>query len=134
MVLASCGDKYYRTNFISAVPTSLLIAPGLRTIQFLFSFFPPLPIGRGFLLLRYLQSCTLVETRMVTKGGCPRLASAASLFSFSSFYVWFLPSPPHRLRYFLHVSAFSRRHIRAAIINVNVPATHCRGSRYEMQS
>jgi riboflavin transporter 2 len=38
MVLASCGDKYYRTNFISAVPTSLLIAPGLRTIQFLFYF------------------------------------------------------------------------------------------------
>jgi hypothetical protein len=37
MVLASCGDKYYRTNFISAVPTSLLIAPGLRTIQFLLS-------------------------------------------------------------------------------------------------
>jgi hypothetical protein len=39
MVLASCGHKYYRTNFISAVPTALLIAPGLRTIQFLFTFF-----------------------------------------------------------------------------------------------
>jgi hypothetical protein len=37
MVLASCGNKYYRTNFIYAVPSSLLIAPGLRTIQFLFS-------------------------------------------------------------------------------------------------
>jgi hypothetical protein len=36
MVLASCGNKYYRTNFIYAVPSSLLIAPGLRTIQFLF--------------------------------------------------------------------------------------------------
>jgi hypothetical protein len=35
MVLASCGDKYYRTNFISVGPSSLLIAPGLRTIQFL---------------------------------------------------------------------------------------------------
>jgi hypothetical protein len=36
MVLASCGNKYYRTNFIYTVPSSLLIAPGLRTIQFLF--------------------------------------------------------------------------------------------------
>jgi hypothetical protein len=36
MVVASCRNKYYGTNFISAVPTSLLIAPGLRTIQFLF--------------------------------------------------------------------------------------------------
>jgi hypothetical protein len=35
-VLASCGNKYYGTNFIYAVPSSLLIAPGLRTIQFLF--------------------------------------------------------------------------------------------------
>jgi hypothetical protein len=35
MVVASCRNKYYGTNFISAVPTSLLIAPGLRTIQFL---------------------------------------------------------------------------------------------------
>jgi hypothetical protein len=34
---ASCCNKYYGTNFISAVPTSLLIAPGLRTIKFLFS-------------------------------------------------------------------------------------------------
>jgi hypothetical protein len=33
--VASCCNKYYGTNFISAVPTSLLIAPGLRTIQFL---------------------------------------------------------------------------------------------------
>jgi hypothetical protein len=37
--LVSCGNKYYGTNFIYAVPTSLLIAPGLRTIQFLFFFF-----------------------------------------------------------------------------------------------
>jgi hypothetical protein len=37
MVLASCGNRYYGTNFIYAVPTSLLIAPGLWTIQFLFS-------------------------------------------------------------------------------------------------
>jgi hypothetical protein len=29
MVVASCRNKYYGTNFISAVPTSLLIAPGL---------------------------------------------------------------------------------------------------------
>jgi hypothetical protein len=36
-VLASCGDKYYGTNFIYAMPPSLLIAPGLRTIQFLLS-------------------------------------------------------------------------------------------------
>jgi hypothetical protein len=36
IVLSSCGNKYFRTNFISAVPTSLLIAPGLRTILFLF--------------------------------------------------------------------------------------------------
>jgi hypothetical protein len=36
MVVASCRNKYDGTNFISAVPTSLLIAPGLRTIQFLF--------------------------------------------------------------------------------------------------
>jgi hypothetical protein len=36
MVVASCCNKYYGTNFISAVPTSLLIAPGLRTIQLLF--------------------------------------------------------------------------------------------------
>jgi hypothetical protein len=36
MVVASCRNKYYGTHFISAVPTSLLIAPGLRTIQFLF--------------------------------------------------------------------------------------------------
>jgi hypothetical protein len=35
MVVASCRNKYDGTNFISAVPTSLLIAPGLRTIQFL---------------------------------------------------------------------------------------------------
>jgi hypothetical protein len=35
-VVASCRNTYYGTNFISAVPTSLLIAPGLRTIQFLF--------------------------------------------------------------------------------------------------
>jgi hypothetical protein len=34
-VLASCGNKYYGTNCIYAVPTSLLTAPGLRTIQFL---------------------------------------------------------------------------------------------------
>jgi hypothetical protein len=39
MELASCGNKYFRTNFIYAVPSSLLIAPGLRTIQFLFSLF-----------------------------------------------------------------------------------------------
>jgi hypothetical protein len=37
MVLASCCNKYYGTNFIYAVPTSPLIAPGLRTIQFMFS-------------------------------------------------------------------------------------------------
>jgi hypothetical protein len=36
MVLASCGNKYYGTNFILAEPTSILIAPGLRIIQFLF--------------------------------------------------------------------------------------------------
>jgi hypothetical protein len=36
VVIASCGNKYYGSNFISAVPISLLIAPGLRTIQFLF--------------------------------------------------------------------------------------------------
>jgi hypothetical protein len=36
MVVASCGNKYYGTNVISAVPTSLLIAPGFRTIQLLF--------------------------------------------------------------------------------------------------
>jgi hypothetical protein len=35
MMVASCRNKYYGTNFISAVPTSLLIAPGLRTIHFL---------------------------------------------------------------------------------------------------
>jgi hypothetical protein len=35
MVVASYVNKYYGTNFISAVPTSLLIAPGLRTIHFL---------------------------------------------------------------------------------------------------
>jgi hypothetical protein len=29
MVVASCRNKYYGRNFISAVPTSLLIAPGL---------------------------------------------------------------------------------------------------------
>jgi hypothetical protein len=39
MVVASCRNKYDGTNFISAVPTSLLIAPGLRTIQLLFIFF-----------------------------------------------------------------------------------------------
>jgi hypothetical protein len=39
MVVASCRNKYYGTNFISAVPTSLLIAPGLWTIQFLFNTF-----------------------------------------------------------------------------------------------
>jgi hypothetical protein len=39
MVVASCRNKYYGTNFIYAVPTSLLIAPGLRTIQFLFDNF-----------------------------------------------------------------------------------------------
>jgi hypothetical protein len=33
---ASCGSKYYGANFIYAVPSSLLIAPGLRTIQFFF--------------------------------------------------------------------------------------------------
>jgi hypothetical protein len=37
MVVASCRNKYDGTNLISAVPTSLLIAPGLRTIQFLFN-------------------------------------------------------------------------------------------------
>jgi hypothetical protein len=37
-VLASCGNKYYGTHFIKAVPTSLPIAPGLRTIQFLFFY------------------------------------------------------------------------------------------------
>jgi hypothetical protein len=36
MVVASCLNKYYGTNFIYAVPTYLLIAPGLWTIQFLF--------------------------------------------------------------------------------------------------
>jgi hypothetical protein len=36
MVVASCRNKYDGTNFISAVPTSLLIVPGLQTIQFLF--------------------------------------------------------------------------------------------------
>jgi hypothetical protein len=35
IVTANCGNKYYGTNFVCAVPTSLLIAPGLRTIQFL---------------------------------------------------------------------------------------------------
>jgi hypothetical protein len=38
IVLASCDNKYYGTNFIYAVPTSLPIAPGLRTIQFLFTW------------------------------------------------------------------------------------------------
>jgi hypothetical protein len=38
MVVASCRNKYYGTNFISTVPTSLLIAPGLRTIQFWLMF------------------------------------------------------------------------------------------------
>jgi hypothetical protein len=37
VVVASCGNKYYGSNFIFAVPTLLLIAPGLRTIQFLFN-------------------------------------------------------------------------------------------------
>jgi hypothetical protein len=32
MVVASCCNKYYRTNFNDAVPTSHLIAPGLWTI------------------------------------------------------------------------------------------------------
>jgi hypothetical protein len=40
VVEASCENKYYGSNFISAVPTSLLIAPGLRTIQFLFLLLP----------------------------------------------------------------------------------------------
>jgi hypothetical protein len=39
IVLASCGYKYYGTNFIYAVPTSLLIAPSLRTIQLLFKLY-----------------------------------------------------------------------------------------------
>jgi hypothetical protein len=42
MVVASCSNKYCGTNFISVVPTSLLIAPGLRTIQFLLPS-PPAP-------------------------------------------------------------------------------------------
>jgi hypothetical protein len=29
IVLASCGNKYFGTNFKYAVPTLLLIAPGL---------------------------------------------------------------------------------------------------------
>jgi hypothetical protein len=37
MVVASCNNKYSGTNFNNAVPTSLLIAPGLWTIQFLFN-------------------------------------------------------------------------------------------------
>jgi hypothetical protein len=36
MVLASCGNKYYGTNFPYTVLSSLLIAPCLQTIQFLF--------------------------------------------------------------------------------------------------
>jgi hypothetical protein len=53
MVLAICGDKYYRTNFISAVPTSLLIAPGLRTIQFLLlRLRVNVPAGRGVIFVR----------------------------------------------------------------------------------
>jgi hypothetical protein len=35
MELASCCNNYSGINFIYAVPTSLLIAPGFRTIQFL---------------------------------------------------------------------------------------------------
>jgi hypothetical protein len=35
----ACANKYYGTNFVYAVPSSLLIiAPGLRTIQFLLLF------------------------------------------------------------------------------------------------
>jgi hypothetical protein len=38
-MLASCGNKYYGTHFVYAVPSSLLVAPGLQTIQFLLYFF-----------------------------------------------------------------------------------------------
>jgi hypothetical protein len=50
MVLASCGNKYYGTNFIYAVPSSLLIAPSLRTIQFLLYFTP----NRTILTIQFL--------------------------------------------------------------------------------
>jgi hypothetical protein len=48
MVLDSCGDKYYRTNVISAVPTSLLIAPSNVIIH---------GIGWVFLPSARQQSC-----------------------------------------------------------------------------
>jgi hypothetical protein len=57
IVLASCGNKYFGTNFIYTLPTSLLIAPGLWTIQFLLSVpFGPAPAKVGTKPLLWISS------------------------------------------------------------------------------
>jgi hypothetical protein len=57
MVVASCRNKYYGTNFISAVPTSLLIAPGLWTIQFLFYFDCASQLWQQILWNKFYKRC-----------------------------------------------------------------------------
>jgi hypothetical protein len=58
VVVASCRNKYDGTNLISAVPTSLLIAPGLRTIQFLLIYTNCLPLATNLLTMLYADDTT----------------------------------------------------------------------------
>jgi hypothetical protein len=96
MVVASFRNKYYGTNFISAVPTSLLIAPGLRTIQFLFfspatlllkkkvtppiPFVPPLTCSSPYPTLYSFHYGPMAVTRTVQQ------------FPFNNEFVYFLNS------------------------------------------
>jgi hypothetical protein len=58
MVEASCRNKYDGTNFISPVPTSLLIAPGLQTIQFLFGM---------HIMIPHLPTTDMADSRPTTQ-------------------------------------------------------------------
>jgi hypothetical protein len=60
-MIASCGNKYYGTNVISAVPTLLLIAPGLQTIQFLINY-----VRLQLYFVNFLKYClTLFDTDLI---------------------------------------------------------------------
>jgi hypothetical protein len=103
---ASCCNKYYGTNFASALPTSLLIAPGLRTIQFLLlmpfshsltfyslyisflhslSFFLSLSLP----LSLYLSPIFSTLSPSLSLSISPSFAFSLNLLPFFSLYIWF---------------------------------------------
>jgi hypothetical protein len=92
MVVASCRNKYDGTNFISAVPSSLLIAPGLRTIQFLLYFVESQYYSYkfGFGLFDIAQSCvnSVPGTLWPLSGGREGNGMSEKKMRTETFYVW----------------------------------------------